>query len=144
MLCGSGNKCDCVARGQHHQHVVSAPLMMIPCNFSQLEESEAKCAEAQRSQQTAALELENLHTELETLSRSKTLVGAWRCGQGRAGGRAQPHPGGFGCSFAESATTRGFKISPQSVNYIQVYLLSLQGYSLNHPGLFGNNNPRVV
>ncbi|NXA67683.1 MY18B protein, partial [Mohoua ochrocephala] len=40
----------------------------------QLEESEAKCAEAQRSQQTAALELENLHTELETLSRSKTLA----------------------------------------------------------------------
>ncbi|NWV30218.1 MY18B protein, partial [Origma solitaria] len=40
----------------------------------QLEESEAKCAEAQRSQQTAALELENLHKEMETLSRSKTLV----------------------------------------------------------------------
>ncbi|NXN70356.1 MY18B protein, partial [Himantopus himantopus] len=40
----------------------------------QLEESEAKCAEAQSSQQTAALELENLHTELETLSRNKTLV----------------------------------------------------------------------
>ncbi|NWS51370.1 MY18B protein, partial [Chunga burmeisteri] len=40
----------------------------------QLEESETKCAEAQRSQQTAALELENLHTELETLSRSKTLA----------------------------------------------------------------------
>ncbi|KAM3661467.1 unconventional myosin-XVIIIb [Ammospiza maritima maritima] len=40
----------------------------------QLEESEAKCAEAQRCQQTAAQELENLHTELETLSRSKTLV----------------------------------------------------------------------
>ncbi|KAM9281004.1 unconventional myosin-XVIIIb [Morus bassanus] len=40
----------------------------------QLEESEAKCAEAQRSQQTAALELENMHTELETLSRNKTLV----------------------------------------------------------------------
>ncbi|KAL2298425.1 hypothetical protein Nmel_015420 [Mimus melanotis] len=40
----------------------------------QLEESEAKCAEAQRSQQTAALELENLHTELESLSRNKTLV----------------------------------------------------------------------
>ncbi|NXG74536.1 MY18B protein, partial [Baryphthengus martii] len=40
----------------------------------QLEESEAKCAEAQRSQQTAALELENLHTELETLGRNKTLV----------------------------------------------------------------------
>ncbi|KAK4812960.1 hypothetical protein QYF61_002787 [Mycteria americana] len=40
----------------------------------QLEESEAKCAEAQRSQQTTALELENLHTEVETLSRNKTLV----------------------------------------------------------------------
>ncbi|NXM81959.1 MY18B protein, partial [Oenanthe oenanthe] len=40
----------------------------------QLEESEAKCAEAQRSQQAAAQELENLHAELETLSRSKTLV----------------------------------------------------------------------
>ncbi|NXO57398.1 MY18B protein, partial [Aramus guarauna] len=40
----------------------------------QLEESEAKCAEAQRSQQTAALELEHLHVELETLSRNKTLV----------------------------------------------------------------------
>ncbi|NXL57647.1 MY18B protein, partial [Chordeiles acutipennis] len=40
----------------------------------QLEESKAKCEEAQRSQQTAALELENLHVELETLSRNKTLV----------------------------------------------------------------------
>ncbi|NWQ93669.1 MY18B protein, partial [Burhinus bistriatus] len=40
----------------------------------QLEESEAKCAEAQRSQQMAALELENLQTELETLNRNKTLV----------------------------------------------------------------------
>ncbi|KAF1532189.1 Unconventional myosin-XVIIIb, partial [Eudyptula albosignata] len=40
----------------------------------QLEESKAKCAEAQRSQQTAAVELENLHTELETLNRNKTLV----------------------------------------------------------------------
>ncbi|NXF71201.1 MY18B protein, partial [Sclerurus mexicanus] len=40
----------------------------------QLEESEAKCAEAQRNQQTAALQLENLHMELETLSKNKTLV----------------------------------------------------------------------
>ncbi|XP_054248542.1 unconventional myosin-XVIIIb [Indicator indicator] len=45
----------------------------------QLEESEAKCAEAQRSQQTAALELENLHTELETLNRNKTLVDEQLC-----------------------------------------------------------------
>lgn len=68
--------------------MVSAPLITISPNFSQLEESEAKCAEAQRSQQTAALELENLHVELETLSRNKTLVRSWRCGQGRGGGRA--------------------------------------------------------
>ncbi|KAM6246796.1 unconventional myosin-XVIIIb [Porphyrio hochstetteri] len=40
----------------------------------QLEESKAKCAEAQRSQQTSALELEKLHVELETLTRNKTLV----------------------------------------------------------------------
>ncbi|NWX52898.1 MY18B protein, partial [Steatornis caripensis] len=40
----------------------------------QLEESKGKCAEAQRSQQAAALELESLHTELETVSRNKTLV----------------------------------------------------------------------
>ncbi|XP_068767615.1 unconventional myosin-XVIIIb [Struthio camelus] len=40
----------------------------------QREESEAKCAEAQASQKTMALELENLHTELETLSRNKNLV----------------------------------------------------------------------
>ncbi|NXX49327.1 MY18B protein, partial [Tricholaema leucomelas] len=40
----------------------------------QLEESEAKCAEAQRCQQTAALQLENLQMELETLNRNKSLV----------------------------------------------------------------------
>ncbi|XP_067162966.1 unconventional myosin-XVIIIb [Apteryx mantelli] len=40
----------------------------------QREESEARCAEAEASQKTMALELENLHTELETLSRNKNLV----------------------------------------------------------------------
>ncbi|XP_071618902.1 unconventional myosin-XVIIIb isoform X2 [Heliangelus exortis] len=45
----------------------------------QLEEREAKCAEAQRSQQAAALELENLRAELETLSRNKTLVDEQLC-----------------------------------------------------------------
>lgn len=59
---------------------------MISLNFSQLEESKAKCAEAQRSQQTAAVELENLHTELETLNRNKTLVR--RHSRGWGGGRA--------------------------------------------------------
>lgn len=65
---------------------------MVSLNFSQLEESEAKCAEAQRSQQTAALELENLHVELETLSRNKTLVRSWRCSRGREVGGQRCSP----------------------------------------------------
>ncbi|NXA37355.1 MY18B protein, partial [Eudromia elegans] len=40
----------------------------------QREESEARCAEAQAAQKTMALELENLHTELETLTRNKNLL----------------------------------------------------------------------
>lgn len=63
---------------------------MVSLHFSQLEESEAKCAEAQRSQQTAALELENLHTELETLSRNKTLVRSRSRGWGGGGQRRAP------------------------------------------------------
>lgn len=57
----------------------------------QLEESEARCAEAQRSQQATALQLENLHAELETLSRNKTLVRG-------AGQRHNPIP--VGCLIA--------------------------------------------
>ncbi|OXB85029.1 UNVERIFIED_CONTAM: hypothetical protein H355_016151, partial [Colinus virginianus] len=45
----------------------------------QLEESEARCAEAQRSQQAAAQELENLHVEMEMLSRNKTLADEQLC-----------------------------------------------------------------
>ncbi|XP_039360978.1 unconventional myosin-XVIIIb isoform X2 [Mauremys reevesii] len=41
---------------------------------SQWEESKAQCAEAQSSQKALALELENLHVELETISRNKNLV----------------------------------------------------------------------
>ncbi|XP_074976223.1 unconventional myosin-XVIIIb isoform X1 [Caretta caretta] len=41
---------------------------------SQWEESKAQCAEAQKSQTGMALELENLHMELETISRNKNLV----------------------------------------------------------------------
>lgn len=55
--------------------------------LSQLEESEARCAEAQRCQQATALQLENLHAELETLSRNKTLVRG-------AGQRRGPTPAG--------------------------------------------------
>lgn len=49
-------------------------VVSISLHLSQLEESEARCAEAQRSQQAAAQELENLHVEMEMLSRNKTLV----------------------------------------------------------------------
>ncbi|OXB59142.1 hypothetical protein ASZ78_006689, partial [Callipepla squamata] len=45
----------------------------------QLEESEARCAEAQQSQQAAAQELENLHVEMEMLSRNKTLADEQLC-----------------------------------------------------------------
>uniref|UniRef100_A0A8C6ZBH6 Myosin XVIIIB n=1 Tax=Nothoprocta perdicaria TaxID=30464 RepID=A0A8C6ZBH6_NOTPE len=50
--------------------------LVIPVSlcFSQREESEARCAEAQAAQKTMALELENLHTELETLGRNKNLL----------------------------------------------------------------------
>ncbi|XP_065595087.1 unconventional myosin-XVIIIb isoform X2 [Cyrtonyx montezumae] len=47
--------------------------------WGQLEESEARCAEAQRSQQAAAQELENLHVEMEMLSRNKTLADEQLC-----------------------------------------------------------------
>ncbi|XP_033030433.1 unconventional myosin-XVIIIb [Lacerta agilis] len=40
----------------------------------QLEESTARCGEAEKAQKMVALELENLHLELETVSRNKNLV----------------------------------------------------------------------
>lgn len=118
--------------------MVSAPLMMIPCNFSQLEESEAKCAEAQRCQQTAALELENLHTEMETLSRSKTLVGSWRCGPraGQVGGDGPTLGGGWqqsAAAFAQSATTRGL------INHLEVLFTKFT----KSPRIF-TQSPRTV
>ncbi|XP_036593601.1 unconventional myosin-XVIIIb [Trichosurus vulpecula] len=39
-----------------------------------LEESEAKCAEAQNTQKLLAQDLENMHTELENVTRNKNLV----------------------------------------------------------------------
>lgn len=55
----------------------SVCVVSISLHLLQLEESEARCAEAQRSQQAAAQELENLHVEMEMLSRNKTLVRTW-------------------------------------------------------------------
>lgn len=56
------------------------PAEQIPGNDSpslrpsQWEDSEAKCAEAQKSQKMLALEVEHLHVELEAVSRNKSLV----------------------------------------------------------------------
>lgn len=116
--------------------------MMISPNFSQLEESEAKCAEAQKSQQTAALELENLHTELETLSRNKTLVRSWRgSGTGEVGGQ-QCSPTSLCLTaiisfFTKSALISVFTKSPN------IFTKSLNVFSKS-PSLFGNNSPQVV
>ncbi|XP_074151333.1 unconventional myosin-XVIIIb [Sminthopsis crassicaudata] len=41
---------------------------------SRLQESEAKCADAQNTQKLLALDLENMHSELETITRNKNLV----------------------------------------------------------------------
>ncbi|XP_005396196.1 PREDICTED: unconventional myosin-XVIIIb isoform X2 [Chinchilla lanigera] len=41
---------------------------------SQLEQSEAKCEDALKTQKALTLDLENMHSELENMTRSKTLV----------------------------------------------------------------------
>ncbi|XP_031804670.1 unconventional myosin-XVIIIb [Sarcophilus harrisii] len=41
---------------------------------SRLQESEAKCADAQNTQKLLALDLENMHSELENITRNKNLV----------------------------------------------------------------------
>ncbi|XP_008061792.1 unconventional myosin-XVIIIb [Carlito syrichta] len=41
---------------------------------SQLEQSEAKCEEALKTQKTLTADLENMHSELESITRSKSLV----------------------------------------------------------------------
>lgn len=69
---GSAVQIDVAAQQGSSMCVVSISL-----HLSQLEESEARCTEAQRSQQAAAQELENLHVEMEMLSRNKTLVRSW-------------------------------------------------------------------
>lgn len=60
---------------------------------SQWEESTARCAAAQESQAVLALELESLHTELESVSRSKNLVRAWRVAAGQEVGVGRLHSG---------------------------------------------------
>nr|XP_032625773.1 unconventional myosin-XVIIIb [Chelonoidis abingdonii] len=60
-----------VTAGEHSLSVSKEELEKVR---SQWEESKAQCAEAQKSQKALALELENLHVELETISRNKNLV----------------------------------------------------------------------
>ena len=44
----------------------------------QLEQSEAKCEDALKTQKALTADLENMHSELESMTRSKSLVPAPR------------------------------------------------------------------
>lgn len=50
--------------------------------LSQLEQSEAKCEDALKTQKALTADLENMHSELENMTRSKSLVPvpSWNCG----------------------------------------------------------------
>lgn len=78
LVCEQG-KCSgsAVQIDEAVQRGSSVCVVSISLHLLQLEESEARCTEAQRSQQAAAQELENLHVEMEMLSRNKTLVRSW-------------------------------------------------------------------
>lgn len=117
--------------------MVPAPSLTACPNFSQVEESEAKCAEAQRSQQTAALQLESLHAELDTLSRNKTLV---RCvgqpGQGSGVGGGQRRSPTSSCMRAIASFFSGSAI-------ISVFRESLSAFTTSR-SLLGSSSPWVA
>lgn len=49
-------------------------LLFSPSCLVQLEQSEAKCEDALKTQQALTADLENMHSELESMTRSKSLV----------------------------------------------------------------------
>lgn len=49
-------------------------LFPFPCVSVQLEQSEAKCEDALKTQKALTLDLESMHSELENMTRNKTLV----------------------------------------------------------------------
>lgn len=52
---------------------MTSPLSSTPVPV-QLEQSEAKCEDALKTQKVLTTDLENMHSELETVARSKSVV----------------------------------------------------------------------
>lgn len=61
------------SEGQCHE---ASSLFFPPSCLVQLEQSEAKCEEALKTQQALTADLESMHSELESMTRSKSLVPA--------------------------------------------------------------------
>lgn len=67
------------ARRQYHE---ASSLFFSPSCLVQLEQSEAKCEDALKTQKALTVDLENMHSELENMTRCKSLVPVlpWSCG----------------------------------------------------------------
>lgn len=61
------------SRRQGHE---AASFFSSPSGPVQLEQSEAKCEDALKTQKALTADLENMHSELESMTRSKSLVPA--------------------------------------------------------------------
>lgn len=59
------------ARKQCHQ---ASSLSFSSCGLVQLEQSEAKCEDALKTQKALTADLESMHSELENVTRNKSLV----------------------------------------------------------------------
>lgn len=53
---------------------VTRPLFFSSCGLVQLEQSEAKCEDALKTQKALTADLESMHSELENVTRNKSLV----------------------------------------------------------------------
>lgn len=65
------------AGGEGHsrrQRPEASSLFFSPSGLVQLEQSEAKCEDALKTQKALTADLESMHSELENMTRSKSLV----------------------------------------------------------------------
>lgn len=65
------------AGGEGHsrrQRPEASSLFFSPSGLVQLEQSEAKCEDALKTQKALTVDLESMHSELENMTRSKSLV----------------------------------------------------------------------
>lgn len=60
-------------RSRRQCHKASLPFPSPSC-LVQLQQSEAKCEDALKTQKALTADLENMHSELESMTRSKSLV----------------------------------------------------------------------